>query len=95
MEPGRPVGHALRFCAGVALAEGPVAMKSEPQRINLVDDPAQHDVRVRCLTLIDDFHAKLDRMFDDLLLISRLRGLGPVGQSTVVRETEPPDRMVR
>jgi hypothetical protein len=70
-------------------------MTSDPERRNLVGDPAQYDIRVRDLTLMDDFHGKLDRAFDDLLSIQQSRGWSCVRQSTVVRRTEPPDRMVR
>ena len=70
-------------------------MKSDPERPRLAGDPAQYDVRVRCLTLIDDLHAKLDQAFDDLLSIPQSRGRARVRQSTVVSRTEPPDRIAR
>jgi hypothetical protein len=70
-------------------------MTSDPERRNLVGDPAQRDVRIRYLTLMDDFLAKLDRAFDDLLSIPQSRGRGCVRHSTVVRRTEPGDRKVR
>ena len=70
-------------------------MTSNQKRRDLVGEPAPNNVRVRYLTMIDDFHAKLDRAFDDLLSTARSRGQAGVRESMVVRKSEPPDRTVR
>jgi hypothetical protein len=69
-------------------------MKCDPERPKLAGEPAQYDERVRCLALIDDFHAKLDRAFEDLLSIPESREWSDIRQATAVR-TEPANRNAR
>jgi hypothetical protein len=49
-------------------------MTSDPEQRNLVVT-RRYDIRVHYLTLMDDFLAKLDRAFDDLLSIPQSRGI--------------------
>jgi hypothetical protein len=68
-------------------------MTADPVLTNLEGDPAQEDVRVRCLTVIDEFHTRLDRAFDELLSIPQSRRTGDDRQSIVLRRTAPLARM--